>query len=457
MQASISGSGSMSDTDKAGAAEDTLAAVRALAQPLNRAPVAKFRAAAKLLEEMRHRPGVQQVLDQVRPRLVKLRPIRKPNLQRLFYRPLEDLLIPDTAPIDQGLLPRRLAALAWRHVVGTGDAATRQALEQALRGIAIDDLAREREIARRLWAWAAGVLTALVTDPAACATLLGADAGLQPELIQIVALIHVADAIETLKEALPPRPIDALDDEQIGLIRRSLTRHAAHDAERSHALILAMMVRVTKRADFLEHLMGMTLALSAADKQAVHLRLSRLIMAEVGDRIRQLGAAARFDLVGLADGARHLVAGMVAAEKAFWNDPQAKRQLSDARRSAETAVTQVVGQAKGAVSAAIEIGPDAPVAALVDAENSILALRKCQTFADQIGLQPAVSGALGGIIGEVRLRAERLFAALGARTGTAPGRGEAILEMYWAVRMIELASNPEDADRLRRQGLAALG
>ena len=447
----------MSEFGRTVSAEATLAALHELAQPLDRTSAAKFRLAAQLLEEVRDQPGVPQVLDQLRPRLVKLRPRRKPNLQRLFYLPLEDLLVPDTAPTGNGLLPRRLPALAWRHVVAAGDAETRKALEGALRQVAAGDLDGQREIARRFWPWAAAVLSALIADPGACLRLLGPDAGLQLELIQISALIHVADAIESLKRALPPRPVSALGDEQMGLIRRTLTEAAGQDAERSYALVLAMMVRMAKRTDFLDSLMGMTLALSAADKQAVHLRLARLVMAEVSDRIQQLGAAKRSDLVGLADGACHLVTGMAAAEKAFRNDPKARRQLSEARRTAETTVTMVVDQAKDSVSAAIEIGPDAPVAALIDAENGILALRKCQTFADQIGLQPVVTGALGGIVGEVRHRTARLFDALAGRKGAVPGRGEAILEMYWAVRMVELASNPEDADRLRRQGLEAIG
>jgi len=447
----------LNDLDRALSVEDAIAAVRELEQPLDQVSATKFRAAAKLLEEVREHPGVLQVLDFVRPRLIKLRPNRKPNLQRLFYQPLEDLLIRDSAPVGNGMIPRRLPALVWQHLVETGDVETRRELELALRRTKADDIDGQNAIARRLWPWAARLLATLVADPVKSLRLLAGDSGLLSELKQISALLHVAGAIDTLKQSLPPRPISGLSDEQMGLVRRALTVNAANDAERTYALILAMMVRMARRTDFLESIMSMTLALSADDKQTVHRRLSRLVMTEVGDRVQQMSETNRSDLVGMADGARHLVSGLLAAEKVFKDDPKVRRQLSDARHTAETTVTKVVDTARGSVSAAIEIGPDAPVAALVDVENSILALRKCQSFAGQIGLQPAVNNALGGIIDDVCERAAELFDSLKGRRGAVPGRGEAMVEMYWAVRMVELAGNPDDADRLRLQGLEAIG
>lgn len=447
----------LSELDRAPSTEDTIAALRELEQPLEQVSAAKFRAAARLLEEVREQPGVLRVLDHVRPRLVKLRPHRKPNLQRLFYWPIEDLLIRDSAPAGNGMIPRRLPALVWSHVVEAGDAALRQELETALRRTPAADRAGQYEIAQRLWPWAAEILTNLVADPIKSLRVLGADAGLLSELKQVVALVQLAEPIETLKRSLPPAPIGTLSDEQMGSIRRALTVNAAHDAERAYALVLAMMVRMARRTDFLESIMGMTLVLSAEDKEAVHIRLSRLVMTEVSDRIEQLSQANRHDLIGMADGARHLVSGVLAAEKAFKDDPKARRALTEARRTAEATVTKVVDTAKDSVTAAIEIGPEAPPAMQIETENSILALRKCQSFAGQIGLQPVVNGALGTIIGEVREKTAALFDTLAGRRGAIPGRGEAMMEVYWAVRMVELAGNPDDADRLRREGLTAIG
>jgi hypothetical protein len=448
----------MSDLDKTGETQNAVAAaVLDLERPLEHISEAKFREVARLLEEVHEQPGVQQILNHVRPRLVKLRPGRKPNLQRLFYIPLEDLLVEDAASPDNGLVPRHLPALVWRHIAETGDIETRKQLEGALRRIGAGDRAGHRKIALRLWPWVATILAALVTEPGKARAMLGRDAGLLAELSEISAVLHAAEGIEILKEELPPRPIRTLADEQMGLIRRTIAEHAKGDPERTYVMVLSVMARVAKRADFLENIMSMTLGLSAADKPVVYARLARLVMAEMADRARQLSDTDRGNLVGLADNARSLVTGLVAAEKALKNDPRARHELGEMRKSAEKTVTQVVGTAKSAVVAAISVGAAAPLEALVETENSLLALRKCQTFAGQIGLDKAVVGALGGIVGEVRDKADKLFAAVARKDGAAADRKAVEQQMYWAVRMTELAGNPDDAEKLRRQGLKALG
>jgi len=443
----------MSDIDKTGGVTKTVAAVLDLERPLEHISEEKFREVAKLLEEVHEQPGVQQILDHVRPRLVKLRPGRKPNLQRLFYMPLEDLLTGETISPENGMLPRHLAALVWKYVAETGDAETRKQFEGALRRT----LAGDREGHRKLWPWVTGVLTDLVSDPSRGKAMLGRDVGLLEELNEIAALLRGAEAIDSLKQDLPPRPIRSLGDEQMGLIRRTIAEGAKGDADLTYVMVLVVMVRMAKRADFLESIMGMTLGLSAADRPEVYARLARLVMSEVTDRARHLGETDRGNLVGMADSARNLVTGLVAAEKALKNDPRARHQLSEMRKTAEKTVTQVVGNAKDTVVAAIGVGPDAPLDSLIETENSILALRKCQSFASQIGLDKAVTGALGGILGEVRQKADKLFASVGHRGGPQPDRSEVEQELYWAVRMTELAGNPDDADKIRRQGMKALG
>jgi hypothetical protein len=106
---------------------------------------------------------------------------------------------------------------------------------------------------------------------------------------------------------------------------------------------------------------------------------------------------------------------------------------------------------------ALAVGPEASLESQVKTENSILALRKCQTFANEIGLDRVVNGALGGIVGEVKQKSDTLFSAMRGKGGEAPDRKEAEQQMYWAVRMTELAGNPDDADKIRREGLRAIG
>jgi hypothetical protein len=203
--------------------------------------------------------------------------------------------------------------------------------------------------------------------------------------------------------------------------------------------------------------MGMTLGLSGADKPLVYARLSRLLMTDISSQAEQLNATDRENLVGLADNARTLVTGVVAAEKVLKNDPQARRQLNEMRKTAEKTVSRVVDSAKDTVVAALATGSAAPLEAQIKTENSILALRKCQTFANEIGLDRAVNGALGGIVGDVRQKADALFSAARGKGDAVPDRKDAQQQMYWAVRMTELAGNPDDADKIRREGMRAIG
>jgi len=447
----------MSDLDKKAGVNKTVAAVLDLERPLEFISEEKFREVAKLLEEVHEQPGVQQILDHVRPRLVKLRPGRKPNLQRLFYMPLEDLLIFETMSPDNGMLPRHLPALVWKYIAERGDAETLKQFETALKRTGTGDREAHKKIAHRLWPWASAILVNLVSNTGNAKGMLGRDVGLIEELNQISALLQAAESIDLLKEELPPKPIRSLTDEQMGMIRRTIADGAKGDADQVYVMVLIVMVRMAKRADFLENIMGMTLGLSSADKPVVYARLSRLVMTEVTDRAKQLSATDKGNLVGLADNARNLVNGLVAAEKALKNDPRARHQLSEMRKTAEKTVTQVVDNAKGTVVAAISVGPDAPLESLIETENSLLALRKCQTFAGQIGLDKSVTGALGSIVGEVKQKAEKLFASVSHKGGHQPDRAEVEQEMYWAVRMTELAGNPDDADKIRRQGMKALG
>jgi len=349
----------MSDLDKKAGVNKTVAAVLDLERPLEFISEEKFREVAKLLEEVHEQPGVQQILDHVRPRLVKLRPGRKPNLQRLFYMPLEDLLIFDTVSPDNGMLPRHLPAHVWKFIAANGDAETLKQFETALKRTGTGDREAQKKIASRLWPWASAILVDLIADPGNAKSMLGRDVGLIEELKEISALLQAAEPINALKEELPPKPIRSLTDEQMGLIRRTIADGAKGNADQVYVMVLIVMVRMAKRADFLENIMGMTLGLSSADKPVVYARLSRLVMTEVTDRAKQLSATDKGNLVGLADNARNLVTGLVAAEKALKNDPRARHQLSEMRKTAEKTVTQVVDNAKGTVSAAISVGPDA--------------------------------------------------------------------------------------------------
>ncbi|MGB8842781.1 MAG: hypothetical protein WCC64_17135 [Aliidongia sp.] len=426
-----------------------------LEHPLDQISEVKFREIALLLEEARDQPEVQTIMERIRPRLKRVRPMRKPNLQRLFYQPFEDLLRSEPDGRDDGGIPRRAAQLAWEFVLAKNDAAERRiykVMETRLRALEAGDLGGQSVLARRMWPSAAILLDEAASNAATNKTVRQELVGDQIDLIegvrQIVRLLGVGEEIQLLKQALPPKPIRGLDISQMALIRQTVANGHDGKPDRAYAMLLAIMVRMSAPAEFLRRILHLNLDLPTPIKVTVFSRLGRTVLAAMDGQARALSAQVDQAFPERTDQAQRLVAELTAADQVLRDsDPTTRQQLSDLHGTAEQACAALVEEASQDVRAGLTLGAAAPVADLIASETAVNALRKCQTFARQVELERAVNQTLSALVRELKIKTIRLFEAFpDAKPAERPGVER---DLYWCIRMLELSGDPDEADRIR--------
>jgi hypothetical protein len=430
-----------------------------LEHPLEQISEAKFREIASLLEDARDQPEVQSIMERIRPRLQRVRPVRKPNLQRLFYLPFEDLLVNEPAKVDDGRISRRAAQRAWDYVQAKNDDAERRiyrVMETRLRGLEPGDTRGQSVLAQRMWPPAGILLDEAATNATASKATRQELVGEEPELIesirQLSRLLAAGDDIQRLKEALPPKPIRGLDISQMALIRQTVANGHDGKPDRAYAMLLAVMVRMTAPAEFLRRIMHLNLDLPTPVKLTVFARLGKTILADMQAQATRLATQSADDYADRVDRAQRLVAELAAADQVLRDaDPWTKQLLAELHRAAEEACAGLVNEASGRVRAALPAGGSAPVAELVAVEAALTALRKCQLFARQVELDRIVGQMLSTIVRELKIKSIRLFEARSA--GKPAERAGQERDLYWCVRMLELAGDAEEADRIRLETL----
>jgi hypothetical protein len=430
-----------------------------LEHPLEQISEAKFREIALLLEEARDQPDVQAIMERIRPRLKRVRPVRRPNLQRLFYLPFEDLLVDAPAEIDDGRVPRRAAQLAWQFVLAKNDAAERKiykVMETRLRALEPDDLRGQSVLARRMWPPAANLLDEAAvnaaTNKAIRHELLGKESELLEGIRQVVRMLAAGEDIQLLKDALPPKPIRGLDISQMALIRQTVANGHDGKPDRAYAMLLAVMVRMSAPAEFLRRIMHLNLDLPTPIKTTVFARLGRTILSDMERQARLLSSQASDEFASRVDRAQRLVTELGAADQVLKDsDPSTRLQLAELHRSAEEACAALVNEASGRVRAALTVGSAASVDELVAVEAALAALRKCQPFARQVELDRIVNQMLSTIIRELKIKAIRLFETIAALPPA--DRSPSQRDLYWCVRMLELSGDAEEADRIRQDAM----
>ena len=430
-----------------------------LEHPLEQISEAKFREIASLLEDARDQPEVQSIMERIRPRLQRVRPVRKPNLQRLFYLPFEDLLVNEPAKVDDGRISRRAAQRAWDYVQAKNDDAERRiyrVMEARLRGLEPGDTRGQSVLAQRMWPPAGILLDEAATSAAASKAtrqeLVGEEAELIEAIRQLARLLAAGDDIQRLKEALPPKPIRGLDISQMALIRQTVANGHDGKPDRAYAMLLAVMVRMAAPAEFLRRIMHLNLDLPTPVKLTVFARLGKTILADMQAQATRLATQSADDYADRVDRAQRLVAELAAADQVLRDaDPWTKQLLAELHRAAEEACAGLVNEASGRVRAALPAGGSAPVAELMAVEAALTALRKCQPFARQVELDRIVGQMLSTIVRELKIKSIRLFEARNA--GTTAERAGQERDLYWCVRMLELAGDADEADRIRLETL----
>ncbi|HVJ51352.1 MAG TPA: hypothetical protein VM689_02755 [Aliidongia sp.] len=428
---------------------------------LDRVSEAKFRAVAHLLEEVRDQPEVHAMLDRMRSRLRRVRPERKPNLQRLFYRPFEDLLVDEPTGAPDGRIVRDAAWLAWNYVLTQSDENERRILatmEARLRSITPGDTQAQAVMSRRLWPSTATLLDdALVlasTNKTVRFLLVGDEVEYLDDIRQLVRMLQVAEDIQLLKDTLPARPIRGLMNSQLALVRQTVALGHSGRPDRAYAIMLSVLMRMSLPAEFLRRTIHLNFDLPDTAKTMLYARLGRTVLIDLEKRALMINAMQAEELPRRVDLAQTLIDELSSASRVLRDsDMETRERLSRLGKIAEEVVSGLVETAWRQVSEAIKTGTSAPLEDLVRTEAAILALRKCAGFAGEVGLVEVVQDMISALVADLHEKVAIQFGHLNSSRSSPADLDRVEAEMYWSIRTLELTGRAAEAEQIRQDYL----
>jgi hypothetical protein len=437
-----------------GTADTKVEALTSLISPLEEVPEEKFRRVVTMLEGMRHKPEIKAALDGMRPRIVQVRPPRTMTVQRILYMPVEDALVNAPDKDGSGYVSRALMSLAWHFLTRQTDPTLLQEWQRrigALTGVDSDD---ELTVQDEIWRWAVELLRHAVdkalTDRGDRKALLGDSLELLGEMQQAIRLIDVAPQIRVVKRMLPQKPVRTLAREDRPPLRHMILDLQPSTVDRIYAILLAVMFRLAVPGEFLDDIPGILSGLPNATKAELQGRLTVFVMGDMDRRAAVAVQANEGDLNLRAKKAEILVAALSAGEKTIMTgDRDTRKQLTAVRSTAERLVSAIVVEAGHSVQGGIAAGSGATVAVLKRAEDSVTALRQCGSFADKIGLEATVKGTIDKVRTEMRQRAATALETMARDVAGGTDPGSHSDEIFWTIRMLELAGNADEADNIR--------
>ena len=164
-------------------------------------PEDKFIEVVRLLERVRDHPDVRQTFAAIRPRLVQVRPERRPTLKRVLCMPFEDVLESfGGVDVPLGRIERRVIDPVWKLVMECGDTALMDQLDRQVQETAPGNLNALRNIGRRLWPMAAQAIRVVVEQDGARHALwrvLHGDEDLQRQVLDVAAFLEIGLTVET--------------------------------------------------------------------------------------------------------------------------------------------------------------------------------------------------------------------------------------------------------------------
>ncbi|MBP2309227.1 hypothetical protein GBZ48_06820 [Azospirillum melinis] len=455
-------------------------------------PEDKFIEVVRLLERVRDHPDVRQTFTAIRPRLVQVRPNRRPTLKRVLCMPFEDVLESfNGVDVPVGRIERRVIDPVWRLVTECGDRALIDQLDRQVQETAPGNLNALRNIGRRLWPMAAQAIQGAIRGVAGGAgepdtgrqalwRVLQGDEEMRRQLQDVAAFLEIGLTVESLKDALAPKPLAVLDDLHVDAIEQAVQAVARQSAGLVYYLLLVAASRMANPADLLTVLNDLDFGKARREQPAIFAQLSGLVVTNLEERSARLEgkgcgtghsagqgeaavAIAPEEAIAIAE---RLVASIDTTSAAMdvLADP-AYRERLDAVKA--TVRTMVAGTVLDTASAGILTAVPAPAGngctAPVDedaqaaAEDHARALRRCEGLAGALGLHEPLKDTLVSMEKGLMARAHALLADYPKAAGEPDDAETAEMNLFYALRLLELVAGPAKADRLRTAIMAATG
>jgi hypothetical protein len=410
----------------------------------------------RLVEQAPDRGHVREVLDRIRPRLVRLRPPRPLTVQRLLFRPVEDLFDPaERYRAKIGRLSRHIVQPCWTIVHALVPPALLRRTEARLRTVDSLDAKEVFATGLALWQTAAEQLSGfLATDPGIGRSRVGTEQvtiteDVRLQLSNIADILGVAAEIETVKLHVSERPIRSLSEVDIDLLSTIITRLAAESTLKVQTFVLVLLARMARPGDLLQVLAGLALPCSTSDHAAlfdtVGSNAFAALTSEAQDLRRQRSKST--DPGADARTAEHLITRLISLEHAFGGrrDRGITEQIQSVRREIGTFVLDTV-----VVNAYQELLHNLPpptartesapltVDQVENAENCARSLRRCAHVADAVGLRKDMERKLSVICTELEQRSLPPSADYETRSQ----------HLIRSARLIELIAGPDEAQRI---------
>ncbi len=438
-------------------------------------PDDKFLEVVRLLERVRDHPDVQQTFASIRPRLVQMRPERRPTLKRVLCMPFEDVLESfGGADVPLGRIERRAIDPMWGIIEDCADRHALDQLDRQVQGVAPGDHNGMLNIGRRLWPLAAQTLRSVMESDGSRHVLwrrLHGDEDLRRQVIDAAVFLDIGLSIEALKSDMSPKPLPELEDRHVAVIEQAAQAVARQNVAAVYSLLLVAAARLAAPADLLRVLNDLDLGKARRDQPVIFAQLSGLVVSNLEERTARLEpkAGAPPTAVASPEAAMALAERLVAsvattnAVMDLLNEPIYRERLEAVKTAVGAMVTgAVLDTASDGILSAIPVpmpgaAPVVDEAAQAAAEDHARALRRCEGLADTLGLRQAVSDTLKRMGQGVSVRAQALLKDYPQMAGDADAAELAELNLFYALRLLELVAGPAKADPLRLAILSAIG
>lgn len=426
-------------------------------------PDSKLLQVLTLLDRLPEAERPSGVLEAMRPRLAQLKPARRLTVQRLLFRPVEDLFDPPELYRRRiGRLSRRTIKPVWSLVSQRLPPTVMAEAVAGLNTVSATDTASANRIGARLWPAAAvalrDALEIAVTDRRQWVGWFGRDDDIERQVADVAATFEVGFAVEETKARLPARPIETLSDGHLEVIRTILIPLSRQTPEQVKMFLVVLSARMVRPGILMDMLSEVKWSSSVQEHEGMMRLIETNLVETLVHHARNLSVAA-----ALPAGADHatrlaqqLVDGLASLQQK--NRVRANAELMLALRQARAEIGQfilgsVVAEADQTLRAILAPGTSPDDLAdgpsdrqLEEAELFALALRRCANLAPAVGIDEGVRVKLGGIQAELE------------RIGLTPK--DPTLAARWlltTVRLLEVLAGPDEAERVLHLGLRRFG
>jgi hypothetical protein len=455
-----------------------------ITEHLFRIPEEEFLALARELEQSRRhesrRPRANAVLSLLRKRLAIARPPRQMTTMRLFCAPFEEILYTPGRPRKAvGKIPRSAIRPIWQEFRGNVDAARLKAVEDRMVKLELGDAATASEIGTELWRLGGATLRQVIGrtegNPAQKRELIERLGGENHmlSLIELTNMLEVADPVMQLRATMSPGPLQVVTNADMTHIVEAFTAVTKRGARYQECVVYVIMARLAEVGMIVDVLHRIVDEGNGAAVSQVSEAASEAMVSQVEDRIRdieedvetltrkeELSRRAE-SMVKTLDSASRSVGSSGSRQQSRRVD-RAKTELTDLVRrniidsqesDAAALALKALLQEPGAETGPLGPGGDLTDEMIAQIQDRIVSLKVTDRYARELGLWNEVGLAIEAI---ERGLEERGSAILNSLSNGAASRDELEINLYATVRLLELASGPERADKLRCDGVKLL-